>query len=87
MAGIAETDSYQQQHGLEHREIAGGDYLVFSFAGPQPEVSTAYDYIFGSWFSGSRYLPNGQPSFTRIKAGNPGDAARLIEIWIPVRAR
>ncbi len=78
MAGVSEPDGDMRRDGLERRAIAGGDYLVFRFAGPQPEVTKAYDYIFGSWFSGSRICRTG--SLASLESGQAIRAIRP-QLW------
>ena len=48
-AAVSVPDDFDAPEGITMRELAGGDYAVFTHHGPYNQVSRAYRHLLGEW--------------------------------------
>jgi AraC family transcriptional regulator len=82
------TDSGPVPDGLEIITLPGGLYAVFVHRGPASAALETYQYIFGTWLSGSEFLLDNRPHFEimgeKYKNEDPDSEE---EVWIPLKPR
>jgi AraC family transcriptional regulator len=73
---------------MESYILKGGLYAVFIHKGPASTGLKTFQYIFGIWLPGSRYVLDNRPHFELLgeKYKNE-DPASEEEVWIPVKPK
>lgn len=84
-AAIEVSDYDQVPDGMETFDLPGGLYAVFDYKGSNSDP-TIFQYIFGTWFPGSRYQLDDRPHFEVLGAKyKNNDPESEEEIWIPIK--
>ena len=86
-AAMEVTDSDQLPEGMTALLIPEGKYAVWNYKGSSSDPSI-FQYIFGSWFPASIYVPDLRPHFEVLgeKYKNNSEDSEE-EIWIPIREK
>jgi len=64
--------------------IEGGKYVVARFEVDSTQFSTAWGWLYGSWFPSSGYQPGDGPCFERY-CGEPKNGIFTVDICVPVK--
>ena len=84
-AAVRVTEHASLPSQMEVLTIPSGNYAVFLYKGKADEVSSAYQYILGTWIPESEYVLDDRPHFALMgdKYKN-NDINSEEELWIPI---
>jgi AraC family transcriptional regulator len=86
MAGVSVSSDDRVPSGMESLVLAAGTYAVFRY--PLSGLGKGFGEIFNRLLPSSDYQQAAGPYFERYdEAFDPGNAASLVEIYLPVRER
>lgn len=85
-ASVTVSDDFVAPDGITVREIAGGDYAVYTHQGSYEGLAAAYQKLFGQWIPRSGREPANAPCFEEyLNDPDSTDPEDLItEIYVPL---